>query len=102
MQSGIIVFNAILLVLIGVLFYLHFATPKHPADPARTAVAKTDTSAHASDFRIAYFNMDSLEASFAMVKDTRAELARKEDAVNAEKAKMERNYKERLDAYQRQ
>lgn len=101
MKSGIIVFNGILLVLIGVLFYLHFsAAPKQMAAPARTATAKTP--AGSSDFKIAYFNMDSLEASFAMVKDTRAELARREDAVNSEKAKMERNYKQKLEAYQRQ
>jgi outer membrane protein len=102
MKSGIIVFNGILLVLIGVLFYLHFAAaPKQAAaQPHHTGVVKTDSGT--SDFRIAYFDMDSIEASFAMVKDTRAELARKEEAVNAEKSKMERNYRQKLEAYQRQ
>jgi len=37
-----------------------------------------------------------------MVLDAKAELNRKEEAVNAEKAKMERNYKDRLEKYQGQ
>lgn len=101
MKSGILIFNGILLVLIGVLFYLHFsAAPKAPAAPARTADAKTPAAA--PSFKIAYFDMDSLAASYAMVLDAKAELNRKEEAVNAEKAKMERNYKTKLEAYQRQ
>lgn len=101
MKSGIIIFNGILLVLIAVLFYLHFsATPKRTAVPADTSGTKT--GAVANNFKVAYFDMDSLAASFGMVLDAKSELARKEEAVNAEKAKMERNYKEKLDKYQAQ
>ena len=46
--------------------------------------------------------MDSLAASFTLVLDGIAELSRREEAVNAEKAKMERNYKEKLERYQAQ
>ena len=102
MKSGIIIFNAILLVLIGVLFYLHFAAaPKTAAVKATPAQSGGKTTAP-GDFRIAYFDMDSLAASFSMVLDAKAELARREEAVNAEKSKMERNYKERLSKYQAQ
>ncbi len=86
--------------LIGILFYLHFSA--NP--PARAATAKpaaTDVAA-TGDFKVAYFDMDSLAASFAMVLDAKSELARKEEAVNTEKSKMERNYKEKLDRYQAQ
>ena len=101
MKSGIIIFNGILLVLIGVLFYLHFSTaPKKATTAVPAAPAKTGTTQ--ADFKIAYFDMDSLAASFAMVLDAKAELARKEEAVNAEKSKMERGYKEKLDKYQAQ
>ncbi len=102
MKSGIIIFNAILLVLIGVLFYLHFSTaPKAVTTTSHTAPAKT-TATEPSDFKIAYFDMDSLAASFTLVLDAKAELNRREEAVNAEKAKMERNYKEKLERYQAQ
>jgi outer membrane protein len=103
MKNGIIIFNVILLVLIGILFYLHFSgTPRQAAAPARTTTIPANANAGTNDFRIAYIEMDSLEASFAMFKDVKAELGRKEEALNSEKAKMERNYKQRLEKYQAQ
>ena len=102
MKNGIIIFNVILLVLIGILFYLHFSgSRRQPAAPAASNTA-APANAPAADFKIAYIEMDSLEASFAMFKDVKAELSRKEEALNSEKAKMERNYKERLEKYQAQ
>jgi outer membrane protein len=102
MKNGIIIFNVILLVLIGILFYLHFSgTRRQPAVPVAPN-ASAPANAPAADFKIAYIEMDSLEASFAMFKDVKAELSRKEEALNSEKAKMERNYKERLEKYQAQ
>src|SRR6476646_6257883 len=81
MKSGILIFNAILLVLVGVLFYLHFsAAPKQAIASTHTTSQKEP--AGANDFRIAYFDMDSLAASFSMVLDAKAELNRKEEAVN--------------------
>ncbi len=101
MKNGIIVFNAILLVLVGILFYLHFSGA---AKPVSTAVRNTITPASptSNNFKIAYIEMDSLEASFHMFKDVKAELDRKEASVNAEKAKMERTYKDKLAKYQAQ
>jgi outer membrane protein len=100
MKSGIVIFNVILLALIGVLFYLHFSGTPKTAAPARTAAAQTPTNSN--NFKIAYFDMDSLAASFSLVLDAKAELNRKEEAVNAEKTRMERGYKQKLDKYQAQ
>lgn len=101
MKSGTIIFNAIVLVLIGILFYLHFAANGNTKS-AQAAVKPTSATVANNGFKIAYFEMDSLENSFAMVKDVKAELARKEDGVNDEVARMERNYKEKLQKYQGQ
>lgn len=102
MKSGILIFNGILLVLIGILFYLHFSTT--PGTKVKAANEKTNNSTTAApdDFKIAYFEMDSLEASFAMVKDVKAELSRKEDAVTSELRRMEKSYQEKLGRYQAQ
>jgi outer membrane protein len=104
MKSGTIIFNSILLVLIGVLFYLHFSSAGKGKNATAAVVksASTATPDNSNAFKIAYFEMDSLEASFAMVKDVKSELSKKEDAVNAELGRMERNYKEKLDRYQGQ
>ena len=102
MKSGIIIFNAILLVLIGILFYLHFSsTPSVKSASGQVKTAGT-TAANADDFKIAYFEMDSLEAAFDMVKDVKTELSRKEDAVTGELRRMEKSYQDKLGRYQAQ
>lgn len=102
MKSGILIFNFVLLALIGILFYLHFSST--PGTKTQTAGVKTEngSAANAGDFKIAYFEMDSLEASFSMVKDVKEELSRKEDAVTSELRRMEKAYQDKLGRYQAQ
>jgi outer membrane protein len=97
MKSGIIIFNAILLILIGVLFYLHFS-----GNSSKAVVSHTATTANKVSSNIAYFEMDSLENSFAMVKDVQNELNREEDAINAEKSRLEKMYRDKYARYQNQ
>lgn len=102
MKSGIIIFNAILLVLIGILFYLHFSTTPKVKTTASNVKSVGATAAAPDEFKIAYFEMDSLEASFEMVKDVKSELSRKEDAVTGELRRMEKSYQDKLGRYQAQ
>ena len=103
MKSGIIIFNAILLVLIGILFYLHFSSTPKTAGTSTTVNKNNATTTKADDnFKIAYFEMDSLEAQFDMVKDVKTELSRKEDAVTGELRRMEKSYQDKLGRYQAQ
>ena len=102
MRNGLIILNVVLLIAVGVLFYLHFSK-----DTKSTLVKNSKSPATASttsqgDFKIAYFEMDSLENSFSMVKDVKAELAKKESAVNNELAQMERTYRDKATQYQNQ
>ncbi|HYK54874.1 MAG TPA: hypothetical protein VEV15_00215, partial [Flavisolibacter sp.] len=67
MKNGLLILNIVLLILVGVLFYLHFSSKNKPATPAKKVdVASSNTG---TDFRIAYFELDSVSNSFAMVKD---------------------------------
>lgn len=102
MKSGIIIFNAILLVLIGILFYLHFSSTPKTKTVAGNVKTTGTTAATSDDFKIAYFEMDSLEAAFDMVKDVKTELSRKEDAVTGELRRMEKSYQDKLGRYQAQ
>lgn len=103
MKSGFLVFNTVLLALIGVLFYLHFSGRKaNTTQVAGVKNASSNTAVKEQDFRIAYFEMDSLENSFAMVKDVKDELERRERAVNAELTRLEKGYKDKLERYQGQ
>src|SRR5687768_3279260 len=101
MKSGILVFNTILLILVAILFYLHFSGKKTPAAQVAT-VKSANTTVPSQGFRIAYFEMDSLENSYAMVKDVKEELEIKERSVNAELTSLERKYKDKLKSYQGQ
>lgn len=96
MNRGLLFFNIVLLVLVGVLFYLHFAPDK------KESVKPAAVASSPKEFRIAYFEMDSLEAAFAMVKDVKGELARKEEAINSELARLDKNYREKANMYQGQ
>ena len=91
--------NAVLLVLVGVLFYLHFSSNGKPTPKKTVANAPVEKS---EEFKIAYFEMDSLESSFAMVKDVKSELGKKEESINGELERLERTYRNKAAQYQSQ
>ncbi|MBD0353482.1 MAG: OmpH family outer membrane protein [Bacteroidota bacterium] len=98
MKNGLYIFNGFLLVLIAILFFLHFSSRNKPVVAHQTTAVTKDRD----NCKIAYFEMDSLENSFAMVKDVKAELSKKEDAINNELSKLEKNYRNKIAQYQAQ
>lgn len=100
MKNASLVLNVVLLLAVAVLFYLHFASAKK-SDTVKPAGAGS-TSAAKSDCRIAYFEMDSINNSFAMVKDVRAELSREEEKMNNELAGMQKRYNDKFTQFQSQ
>ena len=100
MNRGLLLLNIILLISVGILFYLHFASKKKKPEPAaKNVVAPTSTPA---EFRIAYFELDSITNSFSMVKDVKAELNREEDKMNGEMNQWQKRYNDKLSQYQSQ
>ncbi len=100
MKNGMLALNVVLLVAVGVLFYLHFSSKG--GNPKVDTTVKGAPSSQASGFKIAYFEMDSLEASFAMVNDVKVELGKKEAAINGELSRMEKSYQTKIAQYQQQ
>jgi outer membrane protein len=98
MKSASLLFNVILLALVGILFYLHFSSAK--TIPVQKISNNAQHSVSSTECKIAYYEMDSIENSFSMVKDVKAELAKKEDAVNGELARLEKMYREKTNEYQ--
>lgn len=99
MKNGLLIFNIVLLALIGVLFYLHFSGNKTKVKSNTSVAGK---KVEAQDFKIAYFEMDSLESSFELVKEVKNELGKKEESINNELSRMEKNYKNKVNSYQQQ
>ena len=101
MKNGLLVLNVILLLLVGVLFYLHFSGKKAAVQPASQKATVASTSAN-EQFRIAYFELDTIANSFAMVKDVKSELSREEDNINNELNRLQKMYNDRVAKYQSQ
>jgi outer membrane protein len=97
MKNGLLVLNAVLVVLVGVLFYLHFSSRKETAT-VKAASANTNNGNNA--FRIAYIDVDSLQKNCKMFKDIDAELSRREESANTEIQRMEKALRDRYAYYQ--
>jgi outer membrane protein len=99
MNRGLLILNLLLLVAVGVLFYLHFSTGKTAS--VKTSAVKP-SAINETECRIAYFEMDSIENSFTVVKDVKNELGREEDRINNEMASLEKKYRDKIAQYQSQ
>jgi outer membrane protein len=99
MKNASLILNVILLVAVAVLFYLHFSSGKK-AEPVKAITTTNAENIPTGDFRIAYFEMDSINNSFAMVKDVKAELSKEEGRVNNVLTRLQKTYNDKLIQYQ--
>lgn len=99
MKNASLIFNVVLTLAVGVLFYLHFTSNRQ-----NTVASKNTTTGSKAEgqTRIAYFEMDSLTNSFSMVKDVKSELAKEEDKMNNELNRLQKMYNDRIVFYQKQ
>jgi outer membrane protein len=86
------------LLLTGVLFYVVYHKPQPEADVS----AKTSGSAQAgNNFRLAYFNLDSLESRYQYFKDVLDQVKGKENEMNAELSGMEKGFQKKISEWQK-
>ena len=100
MKNGLLILNAILAIAVAYLLYSHFNSKKSNAASVNEKNPVKDTLYDSPPFSIAYFEMDSIEANFDMVKDVKAELSKKEESINTELDKMDKSYREKVNNYQ--
>ena len=81
------VLSILCLALIGVLFYLHFSHVEKLNKVKDAAVKNAHTN-----FRIAYFDIDSLQANYDHYKDALEDLRKVEQSMNAEIQDMRARY----------
>lgn len=87
MKNISLVLNAVLVIAVAVLFYLHFSSKKS------TSTAANTTSGTASgNFKIAYFEMDSIENHYEYFKDVRNVLRGKEQDNGRQLAEMKNTF----------
>ena len=98
MKNGLIIWNVLLTLLVGFLLITHFGNRKGKYASAHPE--NVDSLRHHGQFRMAYFEMDSVAAKFDMVKELKAELSKKEDAINAEMTNRARALQQKYEYYQ--
>ncbi len=97
MKNPLLALNILLLILVGILFYLHFSSNKKP----ERKVAAT-TGANSGPFKIAYFEMDSIENNYEYLKDVRNELKGKEQSLTTQLTQMKNRYMNKVNKFQQE
>jgi len=97
MKNGLIIWNVVLTLLVGWLLFAQFGSKKKTVKGSYAAV--NDTSSN-KQFRIAYFEMDSVAANFVLAKEFKTDVQVKEDAMNTEMEGLSKNLQQKYNFYQ--
>lgn len=98
MKNGLLVWNVVLTVVAGYLLYTHFN--KKSTGSQSGSNTYRDSLSIPKSFRIAYFEMDSVENHFNMVKDVKAEIAKKDEEYSNALSQLEYSYQNKIAEYQ--
>ena len=98
MKNGLLVWNVLLTLVAGYLLFNHLGSGK------KTIAGKNqenkDSVNAKMDFRIAYFEMDSVEAHFDLVKEVKDEINKREESSSVQLDRAGKDYQNRLAYYQ--
>jgi outer membrane protein len=98
MKNGLLVWNIVLTVVAGYLLFAHF-NKKSTASKSSINFTKDSLSIH-KPFRIAYFEMDSVQNNTALVKDVQTEIEKKEKEFSTQLSQLEYSYQSKIQEYQ--
>jgi len=96
MKKELLIWNVVLTLVAGYLLFLQFGPGKKRSVAPKTSIK--DTSAN-KEFKIAYFEMDSVEANFNLVKDVKAEISNKETEYTNNIDRLDQTYRKKYNEY---
>jgi len=96
MKNGIVIWNVLLTLLGG---YLLFAQLNKKGGASSGKKETGDSLSQHTSFRIAYFEMDSIEAHFDMVKDVKSEIEGKEKEYSNNLSQLDMTYRKKIEEY---
>jgi outer membrane protein len=73
----------------------------HKPQPAAVIPSATVAASGGNNFRMAYFNLDSLEAHYQYFKDVLDQVKGKENEMNAELSGMEKSFQKKITEWQK-
>lgn len=88
-----LIWNVLLSLVAGFLLFKQFG--KGGTGSQKGGTDGKDSTRQEGQFRMAYFEMDSVAANFDLVKQVKTELAKKENEINTEVEKMTRTFQQR-------
>lgn len=93
MKNALLILNVLLVIAVSTLFFLYFSkkTPQIGAS-VTSDVASLNASDKGQNFKIAYFEMDSLENSYEYFKDVRSQFRSKEERLNKDLQQLRDQY----------
>lgn len=97
MNRASIAWNVVLTLICGYMLFQHWSV-----GGAKASSPAARLNAAAGDFRMAYFEMDSIAANFEMVKELKLEMNKREDAIKSELDRLGKSMQQKLSYYQQQ
>ncbi|MEP7256956.1 MAG: OmpH family outer membrane protein [Flavitalea sp.] len=83
--------SVLALILVGALYYLHFSPSKK-----NDAAVVRDVKSSAADFRIAYFDIDSLQTKYEYFRDVSTQVKAKETTMTTQLNAIQQTYQKRM------
>jgi outer membrane protein len=96
MKNGIVIWNVLLTLLAGYLLVAQFSKK---GDAGAGKKQGNDSLSLNTSSRIAYFEMDSIEAHFDMVKDVKSEIEGKEKEYSNNLSQLDLTYRKKIEEY---
>jgi outer membrane protein len=97
MKQLSLILSIVAIGLTGVLLYLHL---KENSAVKQVTVPAVSTTAAGAGFKIAYFELDSLQNNYQYFKDALNSLKGKEESMTAELASLEKTYQKKIAEWQ--
>ncbi len=98
MKNGLLIWNVVLSLVAGFLLIMHFSSKKNNTSSSKKIMG--DSTNAGQQFRMAYFEMDSVAANFDLVKNLRTEMSKKEEAINTEMTNLTKAIQQKYTYYQ--
>ncbi|HEY8398050.1 MAG TPA: OmpH family outer membrane protein [Flavihumibacter sp.] len=92
-----LVLSAVATLISGYVLFQHTGSK---SNSTKTDPDATNTAGQPADFRIAYFDIDSLQSKYEYFKDALAQLKVKEENMNKELSTLERSYQKKINEWQ--
>lgn len=101
MNKTLLALNIVLLIAVGVLYYLVLNKKENSGSKAGI-IMEADSVMPNQHIRVAYFDMDSVEANFTLFKLMQAEVNKKEDSINSVLTSARMNLQSKYQKFQQQ